>query len=314
MELVLDDERRLLEGRPDAQQPPRFGLELQSRELVDSREEDGRGLLVQSLVHDLDRQLLVELTLHVRAVDHQVLAVEPEAVRPRVRRLLTRNLRGAAPRAGLHLKLIRLLRVRCLAQAIQRALGRAPRTRSDIVADPQADREGAHAAHPVVAVLALPSHQLHGAHERGGSLELLRGQEPERVPGQDRRSTAGGAVLQASAEHLDGRQAEVGLRLAAAGREPDEVHELTIDVALVERRGQRNEQETKLEGAPLRLRHELLPDAAGERGLTHLQPHGRHAEGEGRAGSGLLPQEVDPVAHALDGHLAAVDDDPCSGG
>ena len=82
-------------------------------------------------------------------------------------------------------------------------------------------------------------------------MELLRGQKPKRVAGDDGCAAAARTVFEAAMEDLDGGQPKVCLGLSASGWEPDEVDELAVVVLFVDGRGERDEEEAELERTPL---------------------------------------------------------------
>ena len=75
----------------------------------------------------------------------------------------------------------------------------------------------------------LAADQLAGADERGGPLELLRGEQPQRVAHDHGDAVAAVAAvddpLEAPDRERERGQPEVGLGLAAAGREEQQVGE-----------------------------------------------------------------------------------------
>ena len=96
------------------------------------------------------------------------------------------------------------------------------------LAHPEADLEGPLA----VARGVLLALELERADEPGGARELVEREEPQRVahdhahPGA--REPLLARVAQPAQHHREGREAEVGLGLAAAGREEEQVHRLAV--------------------------------------------------------------------------------------
>jgi hypothetical protein len=82
--------------------------------------------------------------------------------------------------------------------------------------------------------------------------ELVQRQQAQRVAHQ--HGDAGrrrARVAQAAQDDREGRQAEVGLRLAAAGGEEEQVHHVAVRVWAIGERAQVHQQERELERPPL---------------------------------------------------------------
>ncbi len=99
----------------------------------------------------------------------------------------------------------------------------------------------------------------------------------------------------------EGRQAEVGLRLAAAGWEEEQVHELAVRLFRVGERGEVEQDEGELEGAPLRpaFREHVRvspPERLGDGSVGHA---------EGVEGLFVSLQRGDSLLHSVGGELRA---------
>ena len=134
--------------------------------------------------------------------------------------------RGAAPRAALDLQHRQPVRA-VLVGLRELLVGLLEALRADVGADPQPDPERLHAP----GRLVLAAGQLGRAHQRGRALELLGGEQPQRVAHQHRDPVApveravGGLdhALPAADRERVRRQAEIRLGLAAAGREEQQL-------------------------------------------------------------------------------------------
>ena len=160
--------------------------------------------------------------------------------------------------------------------------------RRRLLPDPQADAER-FLAPPLR--LGTPD-DLAGADQGRGPLELLEREQPKRVPHQHRNAGLAGPLphdaLEPPQAHHERRQTQVRLRLAAAGREPQQVGNRVGPVAAVlvvqvARARQVQQNEGDLEWAPTAvLGHihvlELYVLAAShllrEHGMDALLPHG----------------------------------------
>ena len=91
---------------------------------------------------------------------------------------------------------------------------------------------------------------LAAARQCGHSLELLGREEPERVPGDDRRSGTPVTRSKPPQEDFEGGNAQICLGLASPRREPDQVDGIPVLVVRVGDGGQRQEQERQLERVP----------------------------------------------------------------
>ena len=166
--------------------------------------------------------------------------------------------------------------------------------------------------------------QLGGAHQRRGPLELLRGQQPQRVahqhrdavPAVDRLVALADDALQPADGERVGDQAEVGLGLAATGREEQQVGERAGSAALgVRRVGQRRDaqqHERELERPPRPVarhvdrgervargsaRRSRAPPLDGD-GVDALLPHRLVGEAERVERVGIGAHELDACARS----------------
>jgi hypothetical protein len=166
---------------------------------------------------------------------------------------------------------------------------RAELVRGGGLADPQADLEGP-GAEALRVALAL---ELEGADQRGGAAELIEGQEAQGVAHQHADAGAEQAgVTQAAQDQGEGGEAEVGLGLAAAGREEQEVDDAAIAVRGVDDAGRLSRMKASWNGRQ-RGRIDLL--RALVVAVTGALAHGRgdgavgqleREEGVGIAGEG----------------------------
>jgi len=122
--------------------------------------------------------------------------------------------------------------------------------RSGRLPDPEADLE-----RPLAVTLGvLLALQLERAHQAGRAGELVEGQKPERVA-HDHADTGARPgtlfrVTQAAKDHDERRQSEVGLGLAAARREEQQVDRLAVGIGGVGEPGKVHQDERELEGLP----------------------------------------------------------------
>src|SRR5262245_23608984 len=118
---------------------------------------------------------------------------------------------------------------------------------------------------------------LEGADESRRALELLDREEPEGVPHQDGDTVALGAPREPSVCDCEGDQTEIRLRLATAGREPEEIENLAIRVAAVDDAVEVQEDEGDLERPPrvvvAELRSAIWAAGRGPRRARPLLQH-----------------------------------------
>ena len=132
--------------------------------------------------------------------------------------------------------------------------------------------------------------ELQGADHRGGTAELIEGEQAQGVAHQHREAgTADAGVAQAPQHQREGRKAQIGLGFAATGREEKQLHDLPLGASFrgvwFRQARQVHQHEGQLEEAPLRgfgigqITQLLGPHLAVERralalGLVHHQVHG----------------------------------------
>ena len=118
------------------------------------------------------------------------------------------------------------------------------------LADPEADLE---------RPLAVPrgigfAFELQRADQAGGAGELVQGEEAHGVAHDDAHPGALDSVLagvaQAPKHHREGCETQVRLRLAAAGREEEQIHRLAVRIERVREARQVQQNECELEGPP----------------------------------------------------------------
>ena len=140
--------------------------------------------------------------------------------------------------------------------------------------------------------------QLQGADEARGAAELVEGQQAQGVAHDDAHPGASEPVLARVAEpaqdHGEGGEAEVGLGLAAAGREEEQVDRLAVRVARVGEAGQVEQDEGELEGAPAR-RLDVGAAAAGL-GLRPGWLRGRRRARRRRSARTAMPRSIRSAA------------------
>ncbi len=170
---------------------------------------------------------------------------------------------GAAPGAGQRLEHLGALAVPGVLGLADLLLRLVETVRGDRAAHPEADPEGGGPPADVAAVVGLAAQDFGGADQRRRPLELLGGEQPQGVPHQhgDAGLAAAGVLpradgpLEAADGEGEGREPEVGLGLAAAGGEEQQVDDaVRTGLALLQRRvGERpevEEDEGQLERAP----------------------------------------------------------------
>ena len=189
------------------------------------------------------------------------------------------------------------------------------RVRSGLLADPEPDAERLLAP---LLIVAAPD-DLAGTDQGGGPLELLDGQEPQRVPHQHGdpllTGPAGHRTLEPSQGHRVGRQAQIRFGLAAARGEPQQVGDRLgrVGAILVVEPGdsrQVQEQEGQLERIPRPVGghvdgpfvHRLVPPPLErEDRVDALLPHGEVGEPERLGGVLVLGEQGEPRLDAAEG-------------
>ncbi|CAM5455854.1 hypothetical protein SFUMM280S_07415 [Streptomyces fumanus] len=149
----------------------------------------------------------------------------------------------------------------------------------------------------------VATHALHGAEQDRGPLELLEGEQPQRVAHEDGDAPAVGTLADAAQEGGQGDQTEISLRLATAGGEPEQVGDLPVVVLRIVDAGHAEQHESDLEGAPVAggrvggaHASALHPGAAGA-----LIGHGAVGEPERLHQVRFRPQQLDALADPTEG-------------
>ena len=286
MQLVLDDEIRRIERPTVAERPAltwfsrpvkadavfkaidvskeRAGLAhpRQGRELVDRSDQKRRQTPIDRLVDGKDgqRPVAAKIAAGVGAADFEI-----------GRRMLVRHAREGrrrerrpAPGAGLQRSRRTLVSSIAIAPHTpdrRRLVGfssSAQLVRRCVGADPQADFDrpvAEQAAFPLIDILGVGAHELEGAHDAGSTGELVEGKEPQRVAHDDGDTGAEHPrTAQSSMSDHEGREPEVSLGLAAAGREEQQIGGLAVDVRPIDEAGQIEQHESELKRPPLRFR------------------------------------------------------------
>ncbi len=178
-------------------------------------------------------------------------------------RLSVRSVAPHAPDRG------RLVRVSLAAQLVRRRVG----------ADPKADLDrpvAEQAATLLIDVRRVGAHQLQRANDAGRASELVERKEAQRVAHDDGDTGAEHArAAQPPMRDHERREAEIGLGLAAAGREEQQVGSLAVGMRAIEKAGHIEQDEGELERPPFgcRLRVRI---AGGARDAASR----RHGDGE----------------------------------
>ena len=167
---------------------------------------------------------------------------------------------------------------------------------ADFAADPDADVDGGLAQPRGVP----PAKQLERADHPRRALELLAGQQPQGVTHERHGPAARVGILQASPRDQERNEAEIRLRLAAAGGEPDEVQDVPVVVVFPDRGLHGREQEGQLEGTPPVPAGCGVP-ASDAVGLTHLVEHRPVCEPERLGREQIGAEHLDAPPHALEG-------------
>ena len=227
------------------------------RELVSGRNQEGGETAVDGLVHGQNRQrpVAAEVALEVRADDAKLLRTvvvgqEGEGVGlepgPAPRTVLERDRGGVSPGVRPEPTGLGARRIAAFFSLVAHEVGRRG------LADPETDLE---------RPLAVPrgirfAVELQRADQAGGAGELVQGEQAQGVAHDDAHPGALDAVLagvaQASKHHREGCEAQVCLRLAAAGREEEQVHGLAVRIERVREARQVQQNECELEGPPTR--------------------------------------------------------------
>ena len=242
-------------------------------ELVDCGNEERRKPPVDRLIDRHDGQGAVprEVAFGVQADDAQslrriVIRQQRERVGPELgaapRAILERDRRRLSSRVVLELADLGARRVRPV-------VALAPHhVRRRRLADPQPNLE-----RPVtVSGGRRPALQLESTDESRGAAQLVKGEEPQRVAHDDAHASATEPVVARVAEpaqdHREGRKPQVRLRLAAAGREEQQVHCLALNIGWVGQARQVEQDERELERTPARrLDIEPLAQRPGHRAV-----------------------------------------------
>ena len=110
---------------------------------------------------------------------------------------------------------------------------------------------------------------------------------------------------QATMEHGECDQRQVGLGLAAAGREPEQLDDRSVRVRAIDDRRQRKQDEGELEGAPPISPTVSRRGSAPQRRPIHLVGHRTVGELEGTQSVRVAPHHLDsgrdPLARLLAG-------------
>lgn len=229
-------------------------------ELVHRGDEEAGEPAVDRLVHADDRQRVVasEVAGVVGAGDAEILRVA--IVRYEANRI--RREGGAAPgafldrdrcgmRAGVAFEPVGA-GVRGLVAAGPRVAAAAHAVGRGGAANPEADLERPGAELRSVAL----SLEFESADQGCGTAQLVEREQAERVAHEHGKAAAERCAVHEPAEHdRVGSEAEVGLRLAAAGGEEEKVYAFAVAVALVSETVERKQDECQLEWPPCRGGH-----------------------------------------------------------
>ena len=245
------------------------------RELVHRGDQEGGQPPVDRLVHGEDRQRAVaaELALEVHAHDAQLARLvmvgqQRERLRseglPAPGAVLQRDGRRPAPGVRPVLPDLGAGRVRAVVALPPEVVGRGR------LAYPQPDLEGPFS----VAARSPGTFQLQGADQPRGASKLIQGQEAQGVAHDHAHPRAAVAVrvrvAQPSQHHGKGGKAEIGLGLAAAGGEEQEIHRLAGRVARIDQPGEIQQDEGELKGPPAGLVDiQTLAEGPGHRAVGH---------------------------------------------
>ena len=308
-------------------------------ELVDSRDDERWRHPVDLLVQREHRQLVCDRTaLGERAAAQLVPAVHQHPPGRLLCADVPRPDRAAAPRAALHLQRRQPVGT-VLVGLLQLLPCFLPPLGADVGTDPQPDPERLAAPGRLIPAPG----QLGGADQGGGPLKLLRGEQPQRVAHQHGHTIP---AVQRSVRRLlhalpaaDGecvrRQPEVGLGLAAAGREEQQLDPRQIAAAARggghSQRGELEQDERELERAPDRgvraladpghcvhIGQSWISAAVGrDLGVDSLVAHHRVHEPEAsqrlRVGGQVLQADGEPRVHlpGLVDHVGRSDAEVC---
>ena len=242
------------------------------RELVSGRNQEGGETAVDGLVHGQYRQrpVAAEVALEVRADDAKLLRTvvvgqEGEGVGlepgPAPRTVLERDRGGVSPGVRPEPTGLGARRIAAFFSLVAHEVGRRG------LADPEADLE-----RPLTVPRGIGhAFELQRADQTGGAGELVQGEEAQGVAHDDAHPGALDAVLagvaEASKHHREGCETQVRLRLAAAGREEEQVHGLAVRIERIREARQVQQNERELEGPPTRPLPivELRAEAPAER-------------------------------------------------
>ena len=211
--------------------------------------------------------------------------------------------------------------------------------RRAVATDPQAEREARCTWNTSQTVpRRITAQILHRTNQTGRALELLGGEHPQRVAHEDIGAVAArrAAALhqQALMEHVERHHGEVGLRLAAAGGEPDEVHDFPVRRTAVTHAVERHQEKGDLERTPRAQATGVLvatrvdvprgalfaagayqpqvgvplegaPDQLLGRDL--LEKHREVGEPERAADARVIPQQRDPCVDATEAGVAGIE-------
>ena len=276
MQLVLDDQVRRGQRRGHWPAPTRFGgavetvfvepvgvaeerarprFPRQRRKLVDCGDQEAGQAAVQRLVDGDDGQGAVagEVALPVGAHHPQVagfvrVRFERERIGLELRAAPGAVFKGDGGRLVLRLLLV-AVRLRASRSAVGVALA-AEHVGRRRLPDPETDLE-----RPLAVAFGRPVPlQLERADQPRRPGQLVQGQQAQRVAHDDRdpraRSAARFRVAQPPQDDGEGRQTQVGLRLAAASGKEEEIHDLPVAVVGIRQWGEVQQDEGELEGAP----------------------------------------------------------------
>ena len=285
----------------------------QAREFVDGGDQEGRQAPVDRLVDGQDRQRTIarEVAGGVGAADLQVGRRQVVRNAGKGRRLERR----AAPGARLDRRRRALVLAGLVAAhppnrrgLVGVALAAQP-VRRGVGADPEADLD-----RPVaeltpslfVDVVRIGAHQLERAHDAGRARQLVEREQAQRVAHDNGDAgTEHARPGEPAVRDDEGCETEIGLGLAAAGREEQQVGNLAVGMLAIGKPGNVEKDEGELERPP--FRRGLRRRISGRAGIAPPRSHGDgevHVA-EGAARDVVAGHEIDAFedAPARDLHL-----------
>ena len=297
MQLVLYDQLRRARSGAGTEEGAGPLLPRDARELVDGADQQRRRVFVQGLVHHVAGQrtrIRAEVARAIGAMEMELVLRGTVAVRGVER--------CTAPWTAFHQQVV-LRSGLAVPDLLHELPGLVESVGTDLAPDPDADVDR---RFPQPCGIS-PANQLQGAHHPRRAFELLPGQQAQRVTHEGRGPSTRIRILQAAPDDQERDQTQICLRLAAAGRKPDEIQHISKIVVFADRGHHDREQESQLKGTPaVVVGLGLL--AADTIGLAHLIEHRPVRQPERFSRERVDAKHLAASSHSIEGNGHSVAD------